>query len=721
MRHTNLCRVAIFALMGASCFRPAAAREWTLEDILLAPELRSIAIAAHGHNALYVTRVADLQSNKTVASLRSVNLDSGETRELRRAAWIDDLRRVPGTADWSARMDLGQGVQLYRISASGNIEQLLAHPATVVFGDTEGGMLTANSHAPLKVGIQAYSWSPDGKWLWYVALDAEPEKPVTRFDADVVAERGRRRIPGRATVNLYLRGPGGETSVVARRPSTDRIALHYGHDVVWSAKEVRFRLEENDATGRSEFVTMAWSFADKRASKVEGSDAFPYWMLTGPHGGRLAAEGVGNSREIVEHDEGAGRHSYGQHGFSIGDGRGIGAWRSPDGARTLVGTRTIANPRYGLARVHKRGLDVIESDLSLTRCDFTADLEKGACLAEAQAVPPVVVAVDVAARKVRRVASLSKRHEGIIPLAITPRLWTNRFGDKATGYIIWPRGYRKGLRYPAIVVTHGTDADERFLSQMNQWEYPVQVFAERGYVVLLVNDPTPRQNADFAAAWESGSFDRPLLSPEKMRELLWLRSVTTFEDAVGTLVAEGVIDPGRVGIAGYSRGSQVTNVAMTQSRLFRAASSGDGGFLEPSGFADGSGIYDLIFGGSPYDNALPAYQALSPSLRAEKACGAILQQNANPFSGSVDFYRALRKAGVPAQITLYPGEDMLSDETHVFHIPANRLAAMQENIAWFDYWLLGKRDPASPAAARYAEWDRMRNAMPARCLAGQSR
>jgi hypothetical protein len=64
---------------------------------------------------------------------------------------------------------------------------------------------------------------------------------------------------------------------------------------------------------------------------------------------------------------------------------------------------------------------------------------------------------------------------------------------------------------------------------------------------------------------------------------------------------------------------------------------------------------------------------------------------------------------------------MLSFETHVFHIPANRLAAMQENIAWFDYWLLGKRDPASLAAARYAEWDRMRNAMPARCLAGQSR
>src|SRR3546814_20013214 len=78
------------------------------------------------------------------------------------------------------------------------------------------------------------------------------------------------------------------------------------------------------------------------------------------------------------------------------------------------------------------------------------------------------------------------------------------------------------------------------------------------------------------------------------------------------------------------------------------------------------------------------------------------------LSASIDLYSALRKATIPAQITLYPGEDAASDETHIFHIPSNRMKAMEENIAWFDYWLLGKRTPSSPFAHRYGEWDKMR-------------
>src|SRR3546814_4217881 len=100
---------------------------------------------------------------------------------------------------------------------------------------------------------------------------------------------------------------------------------------------------------------------------------------------------------------------------------------------------------------------------------------------------------------------------------------------------------------------------------------------------------------------------------------------------------------------------------------------------------------------------------MAPSLRGKEACGAMLLQMATPYSASIDLYSALRKATIPAQITLYPGEDAASDETHIFHIPSNRMKAMEENIAWFDYWLLGKRNPSSPFAHRYGEWDKMRS------------
>src|SRR3546814_14610896 len=70
------------------------------------------------------------------------------------------------------------------------------------------------------------------------------------------------------------------------------------------------------------------------------------------------------------------------------------------------------------------------------------------------------------------------------------------------------------------------------------------------------------------------------------------------------------------------------------------------------------------------------------ALRADKVCAPVLQQMASPFAGAIDFYAALREAKVPAQISLYPGETTATDETHLFHIPSNRLRAMPENLAW---------------------------------------
>src|SRR3546814_11572576 len=99
-----------------------------------------------------------------------------------------------------------------------------------------------------------------------------------------------------------------------------------------------------------------------------------------------------------------------------------------------------------------------------------------------------------------------------------------------------------------------------------------------------------------------------------------------------------------------------------------AASSGDGGYLEPAFYPDVSGSYDAVFGGPPTDPvALMHYRRLSPSLRADKVCGAVLQQVAAPLVPSIDFHTALRKAGVPAELSLYPGDDAASAETHIFH------------------------------------------------------
>ena len=78
---------------------------------------------------------------------------------------------------------------------------------------------------------------------------------------------------------------------------------------------------------------------------------------------------------------------------------------------------------------------------------------------------------------------------------------------------------------------------------------------------------------------------------------------------------------------------------------------------------------------------------------------------------------ALRAAGVATQISYYPGATAASDETHVFYLTSNRLRAMRENIAWFDYWLLGQRDADAPFPDQMANWDRLKQNRQARCPA----
>jgi hypothetical protein len=190
-----------------------AARHWTLADQLTVPRLWSIAIAADGKSAAYVTRVADAVSDTTLSRLTLVDLESGSSRELLRASWVDQLRRIPGSAAWSALIDRGNGVQLYRIEPGGHIAPMVTHPATARFGDVEDRILPGYAHAPLTIGVRAYSWSPDGRKLFFITLDSVSDERQIQIDEKVSDQRGLRRQLGQATASLYLRAPDGKVTL----------------------------------------------------------------------------------------------------------------------------------------------------------------------------------------------------------------------------------------------------------------------------------------------------------------------------------------------------------------------------------------------------------------------------------------------------------------------------------------------------------------------------
>ena len=691
-------------------------RRWTLEDIVTAPKVTSLALSSDGTELAYIEKAADIEKNQTLHVVYRLDLSTGERTEIVRAGVATQLEAIKGDQAWNVLLDIGEGQQLYRVDSSSKAQLVLASEASVTIGETEGGLFAISFIAPHRIGVLAYDWSPDRKWLWYAVLKPGFDKPKVQFDNEVVVQKQRRRAPVSAVVELRLRSASGEDTLVATRPASDRLAFYFAGTVSWADDGLRYYVETTSGTHSDRSEAFDLKFGTTTSIPAGEQPGLPSVnFVKGPEGGLLGSEGYGSALDLIETRPDGTKQSYGKHPFYLGDPRAVGGWRSADGKRTILGMRTTTHPRYGLVSVSSEGARTILTGGSLTRCDFRDDLEWGICVEESMNQPPRLVKVEPASGKITAIAPVSKRHEAITPLRVTSHRWINRSGHNATGFIVWPRDYDPGRRYPSILVTHGGDADERFADQDLQWDYPVQLWAERGYVVILVNEPSPRQSPELMAGYAQWSTGSGPLTPIEVQRRAWLSVVDTFEDVVTQLVDEGIVDGARVGIAGYSRGSQITNVAITQSRHFKVASSGDGHFLEPTIYPISIRSYGAVFGGPPSGPYLENYLRISPSLRAGIVCAPVIQQLAAAHAGAIDFHVALRAAGIPAQISLYPGETTATEETHLFHIPSNRLLAMRENLAWFDFWLRGHKDLNAPFPEHLDQWAKMAEGFDQRC------
>jgi acetyl esterase/lipase len=99
------------------------------------------------------------------------------------------------------------------------------------------------------------------------------------------------------------------------------------------------------------------------------------------------------------------------------------------------------------------------------------------------------------------------------------------------------------------------------------------------------------------------------------------------------------------------------------------------------------------------------WQPISLSLNARSIATPILFQLADREAGlALESFGALREAGRPVEMHVYPGE------YHNKWQPLHRLAVYDRNIDWFAFWLCGDEDPSSAKRLQYARWARLRAA-----------
>ncbi|HEV8198132.1 MAG TPA: S9 family peptidase, partial [Gemmatimonadales bacterium] len=246
----------------------------------------------------------------------------------------------------------------------------------------------------------------------------------------------------------------------------------------------------------------------------------------------------------------------------------------------------------------------------------------------------------------------------------------SRDGTEIEGFLYYPVGYDRSLRYPTLLRIHGGPTSQ-FEAAFN---FEAQLFAANGYAVVTVN---PRGSTGYGQAFSQAIFAD------------WGHK--DFEDVMAGVdfaIARGVADSTRLGVGGWSYGGILTNYVITKSTRFKGAISGASEALIVGNY--GHDHYQLEYEqelGLPWQNRA-AYEKLSSFNDVEKIVTPTLwiggAEDWNvPILNSEQMYQAMKRLGRQTQLVVYPGE----------HHGLTRLTFQRDRLerylAWYGKYVKG--------------------------------
>jgi dipeptidyl aminopeptidase/acylaminoacyl peptidase len=334
---------------------------------------------------------------------------------------------------------------------------------------------------------------------------------------------------------------------------------------------------------------------------------------------------------------------------------------------------------------------VFSSSDSLHSCAPDKGFQYMACAGENRATPSQVVLVDIAAGVVRTLVDLNPEFGNLELGSITRLDGVNKYGDRWWAHLVKPLNYEPGKKYPLIVTTYRT---HEFLRGASGDENPIHVYAAHGFAVLSFD--IGRRDYDN----EPGDFQR---------YLSWYESEdASIEMAIQEALEMGVVDSTRVGLTGYSRGTEIVAYEITHTKLFRAVSGAAGDNGPYFYYMASRRVQDDVFsrdglGGWPEGKSKANWRQLASYLNAESIDVPVLNNDPDSeFLWDLALYTSLRALGKPMELFIYP------NELHVMNQPKHRYQIYERNLDWFRFWLKSEESPDPAKSEQYQRWRQLR-------------
>lgn len=676
-----------------------AKRSITLEDILSMRQVSEPVLSPNATKVAYLITQAFLSCNCTRTALYVGSaFEARDVHKIDEEAQISSVRWAPDGRHVSFLSDRGGNVQLWWIDPAGGVpEQVFTHRASA-----EASAYPNPIDGPISpAGVLSYEWSPDGQLIAFTAVKPVDAMMLRRAEAEGFRYDERRMTVMDLEAGQWLRSqrspqlwfydmrthrerliwqsPAGTEAlinVLAWSPEGKRLALSYGGNLMNTPAAVV-------------------DVASGRLTEVLDPGGMIHAIAWAPDGRSLAT-----LNEFVDSGDMSLRVVQLEGKIS----REIARLYGTRNQLLWIGNNFYIASRSGGMRHENAGLyEMRRGGGSMRRltslADKVADCSRPvgyrlACVWQSPTEPPQPAVVDLETRSVVRLADVNPEVGGLRLGPVEQLHWANDFGEVTNGYLVRPPGAAMtGGRLPLVIVGYGFDGD--FVAQAN-WtltSYPAQAFARDGFAVLLINAP-------YITFWPGNDFRRSA-------HAFAYSPLSSLKTIIELLSREGVVDPGRVGFMGHSWGGFWVQFAIAHSDLLQVAELHNGGTaVEPGSYSGDSVIREMqdhLMGGGPYPPTLRNYLGFSATLTADRVrVPVLLEYDPVEAVQTIDYYTALKAHHVPAELIVYP------DDGHSFTIPSHRLASMQRNLDWFEFWLLGKVRTDPRAADQYALWMKMR-------------
>jgi dipeptidyl aminopeptidase/acylaminoacyl peptidase len=677
MRQVGAATLLVLVLLAASA---SAQRPVSLDDLARVRDVSDPQVSPDGAWVAYTVSVTDTARDLDDTDLWLASWDGKQQIRLTRSPGSDHAPR------WSP-----DGRHLAFLSDRDDPREV----EQVWLLDRQGGEPERLTDLP--GGVSDLAWSPDGRRMAIVASDPDPDQRLpgdssTRAPKPIVIDRFQFLEDGTGWLrefhdHLYLLDVASHATTRLLPGSYDEIQPSWAPDGRAIAFVSRRRPEYDRTANYDLYVVDARAGAEPRQLTTfpgpdqdpgEGSRA-PSWS---PDGSRIAyVQGgplellyyAGTKVAVVPVGGGPARVL-----TPTLDRNVLSPTFAPDGRSVLF---LLEDDRVNhLARVPSDGGPVermVQGDRSLTDLSLGAD-GRIAVAWSSPTSPAELAAVDGSdLRPITR--QNAEWLQGIQLGATEPISFRSRDGTEIHGLMLTPPGFRQGQRYPTLVRIHGGPDYQDYHEFNLDW----QVLAAQGYVVLGANY---RGSTGRGEKFSTGIFAK------------WgQKDGDDVVAAADWAVKQGIADPARLGIGGWSYGGILTDAIIARTGRFRAATSGAGSANALLGYGTDQYVkeYEAELG-TPWRN-LKAYLEVSyPFLHADRITTPTLflcgDQDWNvPLVNSEQMYQALKSLRRETQLVVYPGA------SHSLDRPSHRRDVLERYLGWYGKYL---GSPGEPAATR---------------------